>query len=153
MNAVVDNADETRRHYLLRLSSKLDDDYKPTDHILKRWAASIGDGTPDYDEVVLASKVTPLPDCVAIVVDQTVIRSEYRLITELWYRTPEPIDALARRLRIDETMVRPTWRASLRWFRVLFETSPLSDLRKLAHLDVRARMGFVAKGLDARAGE
>lgn len=152
MNALAEDLAGIQRAALLeRLqTSTLPEQLKTTDRILQRWAASIGDGTTDYDEVVLASRVVPLPDCVAILVDKLVLRSPYRKLTEIWYRTPVSAGVIADKLRIQESEVRPIWRTALRHYQVFFETSPLSDLRDLARMDVKSRAAYVTLALTSR---
>lgn len=153
MNALADDLAGIQRAALLeRLqTSTLPEQLKTTDRILQRWAASIGDGTPDHDEIVLASRVVPLSDDVAILVDKLVLRSPYRKLTEIWYRTPVSVGVIADKLRIHESEVRPTWRTALRQYQMYFEGSLLSqehcsekydvsaliELRELARFDVR----------------
>lgn len=137
--------------HVLKISpNELPPELLPTDRILLRWAASVGDGSkedPAWQEIIRA-RFTQLPDSVAIVVDQLVLRSPYRTLTELWYRTPQPREVIAQRMRLNEDKVYPCWRAALKHYRAFFETSPLCDLRKLATLDIRSRLDFVRGAMD-----
>lgn len=127
-----------------------------TDRILLSWAASVGDGSDNsfaWQEVRRA-KVPPLTFDAAIVVDQLVCRSPYRQLTELWYRKPDPREAIARRLGIPENTIYPLWKSALRLFKYRFEACPLSDLRKLVAADHRAAFvrGVLARKVELADG-
>jgi hypothetical protein len=118
-----------------------------TNRILIRWAASVGDCTEDsatWQEIIRA-KVPPLPDDIAIVVDQLVLRAPrgHRKLVELWYRKPDPREVIAEKLRISEAKVYLCWRVALQHFRVHFESSPLGALKRLAGIDTESRLKFV----------
>lgn len=144
MNAVADTP-------TLRLSpNELPAELLTTDRILLRWAASIGDGKNDasWQELVRA-KVPELPFDVAIVVDKLVLRAppSYRLVTELWYRTPSPREVIGMRLGVSRHEVYNRWRLALYHFRRHFETSPLTALRNLAIPEITARAAVVRECL------
>lgn len=74
-----------------------------TDRILQRWAVSIGLGLPteawDDQRKCLPP---PLSDDIAIIVDQCILHSPPKtkeLVTR-WYKTPNPVEAIARRLKM-----------------------------------------------------
>ncbi len=74
-----------------------------TDRVLQRWAVSIGMGMPseEWDEQ-LRAKPPPLPDDVAIDVDQCILSSPDRTreVITRWYKTPQPAEVIARKLRV-----------------------------------------------------
>jgi hypothetical protein len=110
-----------------------------TDRILTRWAVSVGDGLRDQPwQEVTRSQVPVLNDQVAIVVDQLILRSPPRTreLTELWYRTPLPREALAKKLHVHRDTLYVRWNAALHYFRGRFESSPLSELRRLCLTDI-----------------
>lgn len=136
----------------LRLSpNELPAELLTTDRILLRWAASVGDGTDDaakWTELVRA-KVPELPFDVAIIVDKLVMRAppSYRLVTELWYRTPSPREVIGLRLGVSRHEVYNRWRLALFHYRRHFEGSPLAALRNLAIPDIPARAAVVRQSL------
>lgn len=110
-----------------------------TDRVLQRWAVSVGDGLHDLPwQEVTRSQVPVLDDQMAIVVDQLILRAPPRTreLTELWYRTPLPREALARKLHVHRDTLYVRWNASLSYFRSRFESSPLSALRRLCLTDI-----------------
>ncbi len=125
---------------------KLPDDLILTDVVLQRWAASIGDGltTERQWEDLAKARMPQLDFDTAIVVDQLVLRAprHTRKLTELWYRTPAPREAIAHRLGIDRRTVYRHWQTGLEHFRIHFETSPLFSLRKL--VDPSAQRSMLA---------
>ncbi len=127
--------------------NKLPDELLATDRILLRWARSVGDGMQDpawYEYV--RSQCDALPDEVAIIVDQLVLRScEHRLVTELWYRSPQPREIIARRIGVGNATVYIHWHGALYYFRRFFEMSPNSTLRRLAEADVRQHLRYVQR--------
>jgi|SRR6185503_5761955 len=110
-----------------------------TDRVLQRWAVSVGDGLTDMPWADLPkAKVPVLDDQMAIVVDQLILRSPPRTreLTELWYRTPMPREALARKLHVHKDTLYVRWNSALYYFRARFESSPLTPLRRLCLTDV-----------------
>lgn len=103
--------------------------------ILERWAVSIGDGSTDMAwQEIARTKIPPLDEQAAIVVDQLVCRAPRttRKVVELWYRRPDPVTAIAQALRMDRDFAVYRWHTSLEYFQPLFETSPLTAIRRLA---------------------
>ena len=74
-----------------------------SDRVLQRWAVSIGSGLPtDFWDDATQSRVPPLDDDTARIVDQLVMRSpprKVRRIIMLWYRTPEPVEHIAEKIK------------------------------------------------------
>lgn len=92
----------------------------PTDRMLERWAVS--QGSDEYlhgwDEVPQRSRPTPLPNDLAIVVDQTILHStvQARTFVDRWYRRPgESVTVLARALGIHRDTVIMRWNSTL-WY-------------------------------------
>lgn len=130
------------------MSAKLVDELIPVDRILQRWAVSVGDGLHDQPWAeVPVSKVSILDDQMAIVVDQLVLRSEptTRKLVELWYRTPMPKEAIARKIHVEPDVVYVRWNSALYYFRDRFSQSPLTGLRKLVAADVETKRRYVYK--------
>lgn len=76
-----------------------------TDRILQRWDVSIGSGLPsDFWDDLPVARLPPLDDVVTSVVDQIILHApkHKRRIIVAWYRTPKPIEAIARDLRISD---------------------------------------------------
>ncbi len=116
---------------------------RATDWILQRWAASVGDGLLDAPwEDVPVSRVPVLNDQTAIVVDQLIMRSgdKTKRLIGYWYRTALPKTAIAQRIGVSREGVYLRWNAALWYFRDRFITSPLSDLRLAATVDVDDEM-------------
>jgi hypothetical protein len=118
---------------------KVAPELKATDWILERWAISVGDGLygiPWQD--VPHSKVPPLNDQMAIVVDQLVLRAgdQTQRLIGYWYRTSLAKTVIARKLHLDRDTIYVRWNAALWYFRGRFLDSPLSDLRLIASTDL-----------------
>ena len=126
------------------MRARLVDDLIPTDRILHRWARSVGIGLRDcpWDEVPF-NRAPELDDQTAIVVDQLILRSPARKLTELWYRTSMPGREIARRIRCDEDSLVLRWNAALWHYKGHFESSPLSSLRRLCVSDIADRARVV----------
>jgi hypothetical protein len=117
---------------------KVVSELKATNWILERWAVSVGDGIYDAPwEDIPQSRVPPLNDQMAIVVDQLILRSgdKTKRLIGYWYRTPLPKTEIARKLGIDRDTIYVRWNAALHYFRGRFLDSPLSDLRLIARAD------------------
>ncbi len=112
---------------------------KATNWILERWAASVGDGLYDAPwEDVPRSRVLPLNDHMAIVVDQMVMRSgdKTKKLIGYWYRTSLPKTVIAQRIGVDRDTIYTRWNAALWYFRWRFLECPNSDLRLIARTDL-----------------
>jgi len=105
-----------------------------TDVILQRWASSVGDGLPTdrWDDRPVV-KLPPLPDDVAIVVDQYVIKSPRRTrdIVSRWYKTPEPAETIAGRLGMSRASLYTYRSIALNFMRWKFEGSDNAQLVRL----------------------
>lgn len=108
-----------------------------TDRVLQRWAVSIGLGLPseEWDDTPRA-KPPPLSDDVAIEVDQIVLKSPPRtkeLVTR-WYKTPQPVEVIGRKLRISHRKVYQAHSVCLYYIRNRFESSGNHELCRLIRI-------------------
>lgn len=129
---------------------KVVDELKSTHWIFERWAASVGDGLYDAPwEDVPVSRVPPLNDQMAIIVDQLVMRSgdKTKRLMGYWYRTALPKTVIAQRIGVDRDTIYVRWNAALWYFRGRFLDSPLSDLRLIASTVVSDALAERRKGL------
>lgn len=129
---------------------KASSELRATDWILQRWAASVGDGLLDVPwEDVPVSRVPVLNDQTAIVVDQLIMRSgdKTKRLVGYWYRTALPKSAIAKKIGVSHDGVYLRWNAALWYFRDRFISSPLSDLRLAATVDVSDELTERRKGL------
>lgn len=120
-------------------ASQIVSELKATNWILERWAVSVGDGVygiPWAD--VPQSKVPPLNDQMAIVVDQLILRSgnKTQRLVGYWYRTNLPKSEIARKIGVHRDTIYVRWNSALHYFKDRFIQSPLSDLRLIARTDV-----------------
>lgn len=97
----------------------------PTDRILERWGVT--QGSDEYlhgwDEVPPRSRPPPLPDDLAIVVDQTILRSQVqaRKFVDRWYRYPgESITTFAKFVGCHRDTVIMRWNSTLWYMRKRF---------------------------------
>lgn len=115
-------------------------DLIPTDRILQRWAVSIGLGLPTeaWDDARI-SRPPPLPDDLAIVVDQLVLKSPPRTkaLIVAWYKTPVPTPQVAEDQGMSLRSFYRAWHLSLHFMRHRFQESRSAALLKiLAHSDI-----------------
>lgn len=92
----------------------------PVDRILLRWSVAVGDGirADQWDEK-RRSLPPPLPDDLAIIVDQAILKSPERtrrLIVK-WYKSPKPTYVLAEELRMDSRKLLQYWKLCLNFMR------------------------------------
>ena len=76
-----------------------------------------------WDEVPARSRPTPLPDDLAIVVDQTILHStvQARNFVHRWYMRPgESVTVLAKALGLHRDTVHMRWRSTLWYMRRRF---------------------------------
>jgi hypothetical protein len=97
----------------------------PTDRLLERWAVSQGSDEylTGWDEVPARSRPTPLPDDLAIVVDQAILHStvQARNFVQRWYMRPgESVTVLAKALGLHRDTVHMRWRSTLWYMRRRF---------------------------------
>jgi hypothetical protein len=99
-------------------------EYATTDRICQRWAVSIGSGLPGWDEG-RQSRVPPLDDPTAIVVDQLILKSpeKTKRLVRGWYCTTQPNSVLAERLNLTERTLITAWHLSLHFLRYRFAES------------------------------
>lgn len=97
----------------------------PTDRLLERWAVS--QGTDEYlhgwSDVPARSRPPPLPNDLAIIVDQTILHStvQARMFVQRWYMRPgESVTVLAKALGLHRDTVHMRWRSTLWYMRVRF---------------------------------
>jgi len=115
--------------------SKLATELRATDLILQAWSASVGDGLHDAPWAdVPVSRIPPLDDQLAIVVDQLVCRAhpDTRRLMGFWYRTTLPRSEIARKMNCHRDTLYVRWNAGLAYFRARFLESPLTRLREAA---------------------
>jgi hypothetical protein len=103
----------------------LDAELVPTDRMLERWAVSQGgdEYMTGWDEAPVRSRATPLPDDIAIVVDQTILHStvQARDFVHRWYMRPgESVTVLAKALGLHRDTVHMRWRSTLWYMRRRF---------------------------------
>lgn len=105
-----------------------------TDRVLKRWAVGSGTGLPsdEFDDQPRAT-LTPLPDDVAIDVDECILSSPRRTRTVItrWYRTPEPAEVIAHRLSVSIRNLYRYHSIALNFMRWKFEGSGNTELVRL----------------------
>src|SRR5690606_21827753 len=105
-----------------------------TDRVLQRWAVSIGLGLPseDWDDTPKA-KPPPLSDDVAIVVDECVLKAppKTRELVSRWYKTPHPVEVMARRLRCSARNVYKMHSIALHFMRWRFENTGNVELCRM----------------------
>jgi hypothetical protein len=133
---------------------KASSELRATDWILQRWAASVGDGLLDVPwEDVPVSRVPVLNDHTAIVVDQLIMRSgdKTKRLVGYWYRTALPKTAIAKKIGVSQDGVYLRWNAALWYFRDRFISSPLSDLRLAATVDVSDELTARRRGLATKS--
>lgn len=97
----------------------------PTDRLLERWAVSQGgdEYMTGWDEAPARSRPTPLPDDMAIIVDQTILHStvQARNFVHRWYMRPgESVTVLAKALGLHRDTVHMRWRSTLWYMRRRF---------------------------------
>lgn len=106
----------------------------PSDRILCRWAVSVGAGLPseDWDDRPI-SRVPPLDDGTAVVVDQIVMHSppKTRKFIKLWYKTPLPVPQIAQRMHIEPLRAYQSLGVILYYMRWKFQESKYPDLIRI----------------------
>lgn len=100
--------------------AQLDAELMPTDRILQRWAASVGNGLPsDYWDDSPKSRPPPLDEETAIIVDQVVLHAPRRqqVVIRQWYKTSGASSVIAETLGVSRTGLYLEWRAALGYVR------------------------------------
>jgi hypothetical protein len=109
------------------------------DRICQRWAVTQGDGLehPLWTDPV-KSRATPLDDATAIVVDKIILKSPMRTrrFVQLWYKTPQPRQSIAKEFHMSERSVLVCWKLSLNYLHWRFSESTHQPLLAL----LRARL-------------
>lgn len=106
----------------------------PVDRVLQRWSVSIGDAIrEEWDEDKRKSLPPPLPDDLAIIVDQTILRSPEgtRRFLRKWYKSPEPTYVIAEAMRMKPEKIIRYWKVILIFMRYKLESSKNPDLLHL----------------------
>jgi hypothetical protein len=102
-----------------------------TDRILQRWAVSIGDGSFEGWADVLTARPPPLPEDLAVDVDQAIMRAPtwIRRLLKDWYKANRPADYSAQWLGpmmglggMSRQAVYPYHRQALWYMRGVFES-------------------------------
>lgn len=121
----------------------LDDSYVPAalpreliapDRIMLRWAVSNGSGLPseDWDDRPV-SRIPPLDDGTAVVVDQIVLHSppKTQKFVRLWYKSPIPVRLIADRMHMPPRRAYQTLGVVLHYLRWRFQESKYPDLVRI----------------------
>jgi hypothetical protein len=129
-DVVVDQPVRPRARAIVRLIEAgnphgLDPLLVPTDRMLERWAVSQGgdEYMSGWDEKPARSRPPPLPDDLAIIVDQTILHStvQARNFVHRWYMRPgESVTVLAKALGLHRDTVQMRWRSTLWYMRRRF---------------------------------
>ena len=108
-----------------------------TDRVLQRWAVSIGSGLPseEWDDTPKA-KPPPLPDDVAIMVDQIVLDAppKTHILMMRWYKSPDPVEVIGKRIGVSGRSVHRAHAGSLYYMRDRFESTGDPTLIRLVRL-------------------
>ena len=116
-----------------------------TDRVMKRWAVSTGSGLPEekWDDNP-KSRLSPLDDESAIVVDQIVCKSppQTQELIVLWYKTPIPVSEIARKLRMRHESIYRGHALVLYYIKWKFVGSKHKDLISLINKNVEVLGNF-----------
>lgn len=107
-----------------------EDEIRVVDRILQRWAVSVSGGAPAPWADTVASKPPPLPEDLAMIVDQCVLHAPGNLpkLLSLYYRTPQPNQVIALKCTLrHEDEVPKRVRHGLYYLRGLFEANGVLD--------------------------
>lgn len=111
-----------------------------TNRILERWAVANGSGMPTlrWDDNTRRSRVPPLDDDTAIVVDRIVVHSppRTRRLVSGWYLRPVPTVELARELGMSPRSVERGLHVCLNFLKFKFEQSNFIPLLKILRVEV-----------------
>lgn len=106
------------------------------DRIMQRWAASHGSGLPVEDPGALPTRVPPLDDATAIIVDRIVsrvIHENTRKLVCQWYRTNLPPKVMADQRGISVRTLYRHWEIALLNLRELFVASGHPELARMVN--------------------
>lgn len=110
-----------------------------TDRIMQRWAVANGCGLPTerWDDLRV-SRVPPLDDDTALVVDQIVLKCPPKTnkIIVLWYTKPLPTVEIARLAGMSPRSLEKSWGLSLSFLKYKFEGTNNLTLLKLLRVHV-----------------
>lgn len=115
---------------------QLDIELIPTNRILERWAVVTGSGmaSDEWDDS-RKSRLDPLDDATAIVVDQIILKAtnkRYSFLVRQWYCGTGSSTTIAQRLGVSRTGLYFEYRCALFYFREQFLNSGHADLVNLA---------------------
>ena len=115
---------------------QLDIELIPTNRIMERWAVVTGAGMPsdEWDDS-RKSRLDPLDDATAIVVDQVILKASnkrYSYLVKQWYCGTGSSTTIAQRLGVSRSGLYLEWRCALFYFRAQFLNSGHADLVSLA---------------------
>lgn len=101
----------------------LDRRFRGMSRYLERWSVGQGSGLPISDEAAdalprLTTRPTALPDDESTVADLTILHSPdwFRRFVFMWYRSPMPVEAIAKELDIRVRAVHEEHRIVLAYF-------------------------------------
>lgn len=101
----------------------LDRRFRPMSRYLERWSVGQGSGLPISDEEAdalprLSTRPTPLSDDESTVADLTILHSPewFRRFVFMWYRSPMPVEEIAKALDIRVRAVHEEHRIVLAYF-------------------------------------
>jgi hypothetical protein len=111
-----------------------------TNRVMERWAVANGSGLPSaqWDDNPRRSRVPPLDDHTALVVDQIVQHSPPRTskLVKSWYMSPLPTSEIARQLSMSPRSVEKGLNVCLIYLKYRFESSGHLTLLKLLRVRV-----------------
>lgn len=95
----------------------------PIDRICQCWASAVNGGGYEPWADTMSSKAPPLPEDLALEVDEIIRRSPGRTreVVSNWYRTPKPAEVIALEFGCHRTAVYAHLRAALWYLRGVFE--------------------------------
>lgn len=110
-----------------------------TDRVMQRWAVANGTGLPSerWDDSRV-SRVPPLDDHTAMIVDQIVLKCPPKTnkIVVLWYTKPLPTVEIAKLAGMSPRSLEKAWLLSLGFLKYKFESTNHLTLLKLLRVHV-----------------
>lgn len=114
---------------------RIDYELMPTHRVLERWAVGTGSGmgSDEWDDSRKESRMSPLDDETAIVVDQTILKGipRYRDLVRQWYCGTGSTTTIAGHFGLNRNGLYFEWRCSLFYFRDQFRATGHQDLISL----------------------